>query len=109
MGNVVIRVLKNGKIVPELLFLIVCKEISAANHITVAGLYNKSMHLLWPKLIKYDNVLLFITDSVLYTKKAEEALCVSYLKLIHVTYVVHAVHRVCETIRSLYPNVDRTD
>jgi hypothetical protein len=31
----------------------------------------------------------------------------SYLKLIHVTLVAHALHRVCETIRVLYPNVDK--
>jgi hypothetical protein len=40
-------------------------------------------------------------------KKAAERLSVSYTKLIHVTCVTHALHRVCETIRALYPNVDK--
>jgi hypothetical protein len=42
-----------------------------------------------------------------YIKKAAERLSVIYTKLIHVTCVVHALHRVCETIRVLYPNVDK--
>ena len=39
--------------------------------------------------------------------KAGEGLSVSYPKMIHVTCVAHALHRVCETIRVLYPNVDK--
>jgi hypothetical protein len=33
---------------------------------------------------------------------------VSYPKLIHVTCVAHALHRACETVRVLYPNVDKS-
>jgi hypothetical protein len=40
-------------------------------------------------------------------KKAAEGLSVGYIKLIHVTCVAHALHSVCETIRVLYPNVDK--
>ena len=40
-------------------------------------------------------------------KKAAEDVCVSYPILTHVTSVVHPPHTVCETVRSLYPNVDR--
>jgi hypothetical protein len=40
-------------------------------------------------------------------KKAAEGLSVGYIKLIHVTCVARALHRVCETIRMLYPNVDK--
>ena len=40
-------------------------------------------------------------------KKAAEALCISDPKLIHVICVAHALHRVCETIQFLYPNMDR--
>ena len=57
--------------------------------------------------IKYDKIFLFITDVVSYMKKAAEALCVSYSKLIHVSCVVHALHRMYETIKSLYPNEGR--
>ena len=109
LGNVVIVVLTNDEIVSELSFLKVCKEISAENHITVARLFNEIMDSLWPKGIKYDNALLFITDAVSYMKKVAEALYVSYLKLIHITCIVRDLFRVCETIRSLYHNVDRLE
>jgi hypothetical protein len=32
---------------------------------------------------------------------------VTYPKLTHVKYVAHALHKVCETFRVLYPNVDK--
>ena len=41
--------LKNGKIVSKLPCLMACKEMSAANHITVTRLFNEGMHLLCPK------------------------------------------------------------
>jgi hypothetical protein len=40
-------------------------------------------------------------------KKAAEGLSVSYPKLIHITCVAHALHRVYEIICVLYPNVDK--
>lgn len=107
LGNVVIGVLKNDKIVSERSFLIACKEMPAANHITVARLFNESMHILWPNGVKYDNVLILLSDAAPYMKKAAEALSVSYPNMLHVTCVVHGLHRVCETIRSLYPKVDK--
>lgn len=45
-------------------------------------LFNESMHLLCPEGIKYDYILLFITDAALYMNEAAEILCVSYPKLI---------------------------
>jgi hypothetical protein len=60
-----------------------------------------------PDGVKFDNVSLLVTDMAPCMKKTEEGLSVSYHKLIHVTCVPHAFHRVCETIRLLYPNVDK--
>ncbi|KAJ4442753.1 hypothetical protein ANN_04344 [Periplaneta americana] len=42
-----------------------------------------------------------------YMKKAAAGLAVSYPKMIHVTCIAHRLHRVCEEIRTLYPNVDK--
>ena len=75
-------------------FLIACKEMSAENHITVVRLFNKICICGSQKGIMYDKVLLFISDAVSYMKKAAEALCVCYQKLIHLTCVVHALHSV---------------
>ena len=57
--------------------------------------------------IKYDKLLISLTNAASYMKKAVETLCVSFPKMIHVTCIVHALHRVCETIRSLYRNVNK--
>ena len=47
MGNVeLLECLENDETVSELSFLMACEELSAANHITVARLFNESVHLL---------------------------------------------------------------
>jgi hypothetical protein len=81
--------------------------MSAVNHITVAGVFNEAMQTLWPDGVKFGSVLLLVTDTAPYMKKAAEGLSASYPELIHVPRVAHALHRVCETIRVLYPNVDK--
>jgi hypothetical protein len=70
-------------------------------------MFNEAMQTLWPDGVKFDNVLLLVTDATRYIKKAAEELSVNYSKLIHVTCVEHALHRVCETICVLYPNADK--
>ena len=75
--------------------------MSAPNHITVPRMLNENMHFLWLKGVEYHNVLLFLTD---IWKKAVEALCIHYLKVINVKCIMHALQRSCETIQSLYSN-----
>jgi hypothetical protein len=106
VANVVVGVLKNDQTLSEISFLPTCKEISAVNHITIARDYNEAMQTLWPDGVKLDNAFFLVTDAAPNIKKAAEGLSVSYPKLIQVTCVAHALHRVCETIRVLYPNVD---
>jgi hypothetical protein len=64
------------------------------------------MQTLWPVGVKFDKVLLLVTDAAPYMKITSEVLPVSYPKLIHITCVAHALYRMCETISVLYPNVD---
>jgi hypothetical protein len=107
VANIVIGVLKNDQTLSEKSFLLSCKEMSAVNHTKIARVFNEAMQTLWPHGVKLGNALLLVTDAACYVKKAAEGLSVSYPKLIHVTCVVHALHRVCETIPVLYPNVDK--
>jgi hypothetical protein len=81
--------------------------MSAVNHTTLQGVFNEAMQTLRPDGVKFDNVLLIVTDAAPYMKKAAEGLSVSYPKLIHVTCVAHVLHGVCETIRVLYPNANK--
>jgi len=77
------------------------------NHFTIAKLFNDSLTLLWPSGIKFENVLLLVSDAAAYMVKAANGLSVLFPKMIHITCVAHGLHRVAEKIRVLYPEVDR--
>ncbi|KAE9538874.1 hypothetical protein AGLY_005456 [Aphis glycines] len=65
------------------------------------------MHILWPTNVKYDNILLFISDAAPYMKKAGNSIQTLYPNIIHLTCLAHACHDVCEEIRAYYKNVDQ--
>jgi hypothetical protein len=52
-------------------------------------------------------MLLLVTDAEPYMKKATKGFSASHPELIHVAHTAHALHRVCETIRKFYSNVDK--
>ena len=52
-------------------------------------------------------ILLFISDAAPYMTKAAQAINIFYPKIIRITCFMHGIHRACEKIRSMYPNVDR--
>jgi hypothetical protein len=68
VANVVIGVLKNDQTPSEKSFLLFCKEMSAVNHTTAACVFNEAMQTLWPDGVKFDNVLLLVTDGHLHEK-----------------------------------------
>ncbi|PSN35166.1 hypothetical protein C0J52_23486 [Blattella germanica] len=107
VGKVVVGALENNEIVSKRYFQLACREISASNHVTMAHLFNESLQLIWLNGVKFDNVLLLLTDAAPYMKKAAEGLSVSFPNMIHVTCIVHGLHRVCEQVRALYPEVDK--
>lgn len=87
-------------------FLLNIQILDRVNHSTVAKFFNDSLTLLWPDGVRYDNVLLFLSDAAPYIVKAGFGLKVLYSKLVHVTCLAHGLHRVAETIRSHYKDVD---
>ena len=52
-------------------------------------------------------MLLFVTDAAPYVIKAAKALQLLYPKMIHVTSLAHALHKVAEEVRGSYPEVDK--
>ncbi|XP_028967436.1 uncharacterized protein LOC114828252 [Galendromus occidentalis] len=80
--------------------------VERTNHSTVAQALVNSLNLLWPEGLRNDKVLLLVTYAAAYMKKAGDALKVLFPKMTHVTCVIHAMHRVCEEIRVLFPAVD---
>jgi len=54
---------------------------------------------LWPEAIKQDNVLIFVSNAAPYTVKAGRAIRSMYSKIVHLTCVAHAIHRVEEEMK----------
>ena len=52
-------------------------------------------------------MLLFVSDAVPYMIRAAKALQLRDPKMIHVTCLMHALHRVNEEVRGSYPEVDK--
>lgn len=55
--------------------------------------------------MKHDSVLLFVSDTASYMVKAGETIKVLYSKIVHITCLAHALHRVAEQLRILFLGV----
>ncbi|XP_003742228.1 uncharacterized protein LOC100899883 [Galendromus occidentalis] len=91
---------------PSTPWLIGSEIVERTNHASIAQAFCNSLSLLWPGGIKHDKVLLFVSDAAPYMKKAGAGLKVLFPKMIHLTCLAHAIHRVCEEIRVSFPEVD---
>ncbi|KAJ4425798.1 hypothetical protein ANN_27423 [Periplaneta americana] len=89
------------------IFLLNCEVLEKANFSTIAKLFDKSMNYLWPSGIQHDSVLLFLTDAAPYMVKAANSLKALYSKMVHVTCLAHACHRIAEEIRGNFPDVEK--
>jgi len=105
VANFIVGTLEVG--CPGKTFLLNCEVLEKANHSTVAKMFNNSLSLLWPEGIQYDNVLLFVSDAAPYMVKAGKSIQSFYSKMIHVTCIAHALHRVAEEIRGHFSKVDK--
>ena len=52
-------------------------------------------------------IFLILSDAAPYMVKAGKCIQVFYSKMLHVTCVVHALHRVAEEIRKYFPKVEQ--
>jgi hypothetical protein len=64
------------------------------------------MSILWPDIVMDDNVLLFVSDAAPYMVKAAKALNAFFPKMIYLTCLAYAFHRIAETLRSKFIKVD---
>ena len=64
------------------------------------------MFLLWPEGIRYNDILLFVTDAAPYIVKAGKAIQAFYPKMVHITCIAHGMHRVAEEVRATFSRVD---
>lgn len=87
-------------------YLLSSEIVEKTNHATIAQAFVNAMQLLWPEAVKHERVLLFVTDAASYMQKAANGLSVLFPKMVHVTCVAHGLHRVCEEIRNIFPDVN---
>ncbi|XP_028967390.1 uncharacterized protein LOC100901375 [Galendromus occidentalis] len=87
-------------------YLLSSEVVDRTNHATIAQAICNAMSLLWPNGVVHDRVILFVTDGAKYMKKAAGGLQIMFPKMVYITCVVHGVHRVCEEMRKLFPEVD---
>lgn len=76
------------------------------NNVTVAQAFNSAIQNIWPEGVLYDHVKLLVTDGASYMVKCAAALCTLYPRLLHITCLAHAFHRLCEVVRENYPDLD---
>ncbi len=99
-----------GKLDPDVAspgFLLDCAELERTNQKTIAKAFNNALTILWPSGIRHEKVLLFVTDNGSYMNAAARSLQVLYTNLIHVMCVAHTLHRLCDTIQNMYPEVNQ--
>jgi len=104
VANVIIGTLEVGNI--GKMFLLNSEVSEKTNHSTISKVLDKSLSILWPQGIIHDNVLLFLNDAAPYTVKAATSIQTYYSKMIHVTCLAYALHRVAEEMRIYFPDVD---
>lgn len=69
------------------------------NHSTVGQAFQRSCSKLWPDDVKFERVVLVVTDQAPYMIKCFSAMKLIFTNLHHVSCLVHCLHRVCEKVR----------
>lgn len=77
------------------------------NHCIIFQLFDKSMHILWPKYVNYKDILLFVSDAALYMKKVGPCIQTLHPKAFFVPCLANALHNMCEEARAYFSKVDR--
>jgi hypothetical protein len=80
--------------------------LEEANFSTISKLFDNSMSILWPTGIKYNSVLLFLSDAAPSMVQAAKIINALYSKMIHVTCIAHGLHRIAEEIQNNFPEID---
>ena len=104
--NVIIGSLKSGENGKQ--FLLNSIELTETiNHNSVIAIIDDTLRILWPNSSHRERFLLLITDGAHYMKKAGKCLKGFYPKMLHITCMAHLLHRLSETIRNQYDDVNR--
>jgi hypothetical protein len=92
---------------PGDIFLLACEVLERVNNSSIAVIFGNAMNLLWPDKFERESMLLFASDAALHMIKSAKTLQLLYPKVIRVTCLAHALHRLAEEVRGSYPEVDK--
>lgn len=87
-------------------YLIDVQFMEATNHATVARVLMGALESIYPNK-DFSRVVLLLTDSAAYMLKMGRGVASMLPNCVHVTCMAHAVHRVAESIRLHFTEVDR--
>lgn len=88
---------------PSKPYVLNAEVLERVNNSTVSQFFTNSLNILWTNGVKFNRVLLLLSDAAGYMIKCYEILHILYPKMIHVTCVVHGLQRVCEKLREVCP------
>lgn len=113
-------------------YLVNIAELQNCDATAIATFFTDSLHLLYPNGIhaahffdfffihlnmfficiysqgyEYNNILLVVTDAAPAMKSAMKKLSVIFPKMVHVTCIAHALHRLAEVVRGQFDNVNQ--
>jgi hypothetical protein len=103
VANVLIGKLESEKYNPP--FLVNCSFLDKTDSSTISRLINDTLRQFWPDF-NASHFKLLVTDAAANMLKSGKDLKVFYPEMIHVTCLAHGIHRVCETIRGLFGEVN---
>ena len=87
-------------------FLVECTFLEQANAETVAQAMNAILNKFWPGF-EPSRLRLLLSDAVSYMIKCGKIMKrETYPELLHLTCLIHALHRICEKARTLFKDVN---
>lgn len=105
VANVIVGILNTEEEQSKQKFLLNVVQLEKVDHASIARAFNDSILLLGEDFNK-NKILLYLTDAAPYMVKSGHFLKVFYPKMMHVTCLAHAMHRVAEEIRNQFENID---
>lgn len=84
------------------IFLLISNVLEKTIDNTFTKVFNRSSSMLWPKVIKYDNIFIFLNMKIFspYMVKAGKAIHALHSKMIHVPCLLaYALHLIDEEVR----------
>lgn len=85
-------------------WLFIREEHFKYNFQTIGKLFNDAIQLLQPYGVKYENVLLFVTDATPYIVKKSDSLTMLFPNMIHLKCLNHKIHILVDYQRQIHYN-----